>query len=296
MNTPQGQVVASRTKTSKPGRTQARRAKKAVAPALPLLAPLGLSPVVRSQAVNLTPGNPESTAYFVHQHYQDFLAREPDNRGFDYWTARINECGNNPSCMHDRRVDTSAAFFVANEFQLSGYFVYRLYRAAFGRRPTYAEFTLDRPKVVGGPQLEANKTTLRDAFTERNQFKAIYPDTLSKADFVNHLFDAAGLVPFNTERDAALSALNQGASRASVLRSLIEHPVLTQREFNPAFVQLQYFGYLRRAEDNVGYLFWLDVLNRDPANYARMVCVFITSEEYQTRFSTAVTRTNAECP
>ena len=67
--------------------------------------------------LNLTPGNPDDTSYFVHQHYQDFLAREPDDRGFDYWTARMDQCVNDPSCMHDRRVDTSAAFFVASEFQ-----------------------------------------------------------------------------------------------------------------------------------------------------------------------------------
>lgn len=58
---------------------------------------------------------------------------------------------------------------------------------------------------------------------------------------------------------------------------------------------MQYFGYLRRVEDAKGYEFWLNVLNKQPNDYRRMVCAFITSVEYQHRFSSAVTHTNAEC-
>jgi len=76
---------------------------------------------------------------------------------------------------------------------------------------------------------------------------------------------------------------------------LIENPTFKERDFNPAFVQMQYFGYLRRDEDQRGYNFWLDVMNQQPNNYRRMVCAFITSEEYQQRFEAAVTHTNAEC-
>jgi len=40
----------------------------------------------------------------------------------------------------------------------------------------------------------------------------------------------------------------------------------------------------------------LNVLNTgDPGNYRGMVCSFITSGEYQRRFSSVVTRSNAEC-
>lgn len=246
--------------------------------------------------LNATPGKPDNTQYFVHQHYLDFLDREPDDRGFDYWTQNIDQCANDPLCIRNRRTDISAAFFIETEFQQSGYFPYRLYKASFGRRPTYAEFTLDRHKVVGGADLEASKTALAKAFTQREQFKQAYPDSLSNADFVNKLFDSAGLVPFTSERQAAIASLDKGADRASVLQNMVENSTFKQREYNSAFVQMQYFGYLRRDEDVRGYNFWLDVLNNKvPGNFRSMVCAFITSTEYQQRFGSAVTHSNAEC-
>jgi Domain of unknown function (DUF4214) len=59
---------------------------------------------------------------------------------------------------------------------------------------------------------------------------------------------------------------------------------------------MQYFGYLRRDPELGGYNFWLDVLNnRVPGNYRSMICAFLTSAEYQHRFSSVITRTNADC-
>lgn len=245
--------------------------------------------------LNATPGLPDDTDYFIHQHYVDFLSREPDVFGFDYWTEHIDQCGNNPSCLLDRRIGTSAAFLIETEFQQTGYFVYRLYDSSFGRRPTYSEFTVDRKKVIGGPQLNASKAALVDAFVQRDQFRALYPDTLSNLDFVSRLFDSAGLFPFAAERQAAVDALNTGATRATVLRSVADNSSLVQREYNSAFVQMQYFGYLRRTEDQRGFQFWLDVLNQQPNDFRRMVCAFITSDEYQRRFTINITHSNAEC-
>ncbi len=59
---------------------------------------------------------------------------------------------------------------------------------------------------------------------------------------------------------------------------------------------MEYFGYLRRDPDEAGFNFWLDVLNnRTPGNFRSMVCAFITSREYQLRFSPVATRTDREC-
>jgi hypothetical protein len=245
--------------------------------------------------LNATPGLPDDTDYFIHQHYLDFLSREPDISGFDYWTEHIDQCGSDPVCLRERRIGTSAAFMIETEFQQTGYFVYRLYNSSFGRRPTYSEFNVDRKKVIGGPQLNASKTALVNTFVQRDQFKAVYPDSLSNLDFVNKLFDSAGLIPFTAERLAAIDSMNMGASRAVVLRSVADNPSLIQREYNPAFVQMQYFGYLRRKEDQRGFQFWLDVLSQHPTDYRRMVCAFITSAEYQRRFTNNITHSNAEC-
>ena len=68
-----------------------------------------------------------------------------------------------------------------------------------------------------------------------------------------------------------------------------------QSQYNSAFVLMEYFGYLRRDADASGYQFWLNALNNAPGNYRGMVCSFVTSAEYQQRFSLVVAHGNAEC-
>jgi hypothetical protein len=117
--------------------------------------------------------------------------------------------------------------------------------------------------------------------------------------FVNALMDAANLKPYATERQQMVQELGQGKTRAQVLREVIELAEFKTREYNRAFVLMQYFGYLRRDPDAGGYNFWLNVLNNrlpnDSAGYRSMVCAFITSREYQERFSSVVTRNDTEC-
>jgi hypothetical protein len=59
---------------------------------------------------------------------------------------------------------------------------------------------------------------------------------------------------------------------------------------------MQYFGYLGRDPDAGGFAFWLNVVNNlQPNNYQGMVCAFITSAEYQMRFSSVVTQSDSSC-
>ncbi len=240
----------------------------------------------------------DSSRLFVWQHYVDFLNREPDDGGLDYWTNEIELCGT-ALCIGQRRNGVSAAFFVENEFQQTGYFVYRLYKASFGRQPSFAEFVADRSRVVDGPDLEANKQALVNDWVTRPAFitSVAYPASMTPEQFVNKLFDTAGLVPYATERQQQIDAMNaSGKTRAQVLRDVIEIAEFRTREYNPAFVRMQYFGYLRRDPDPGGEAFWLDVVNnRAVNNYRAMVCAFLTSTEYQQRFGSVITRSNADC-
>jgi hypothetical protein len=88
--------------------------------------------------------------------------------------------------------------------------------------------------------------------------------------------------------------------RAAILRQLAEAQSFVDGEDNRSFVLMDYFGYLRRDADRGGYNFWLRQINKYPlrdvgAQHA-MVCSFITSAEYQLRFSPAVTHSNREWP
>ena len=91
----------------------------------------------------------------------------------------------------------------------------------------------------------------------------------------------------NAFRDSLVAGLNGGTmTRAQVLRAIAEAEELQNREFNAAFVAMEYFGYLRRDPDTAGFNFWLNKLNAFNGNFiqAEMVKAFISSSEFRQRF------------
>jgi hypothetical protein len=245
----------------------------------------------------------EDASDFVGQQYHDFLNRDPDPGGQAYWTNEITKCGDNAGCVRDRRVAVSAAFFIEQEFQQTGYFVYRVYKAALGRRVGYIEFMTDRSRLQVGANLDAEKGAYVLDFVGRAEFLNKYQESNNADAFVDALLNTvktASDLDLSSKRGELIAAYNSGSdqteSRALTLRKLIEYKEYLDAEYNRAFVLAQYFGYLRRNPDEDGYLFWLNVLNsKEPGNYNGMVCSFITSREYQERFSSFVPRSNQEC-
>jgi hypothetical protein len=137
----------------------------------------------------------------------------------------------------------------------------------------------------------------------RAEFNTQYPLTINDEVFVDVLLRTAQQssgVDLSSERGNLVNLYNSGTSvtesRSLVLRSVAEGSRFKQTQYNPAFVLMEYYGYLGRNPDRTGYDFWLNVLNNgERNNYRGMVCSFITSAEYQKRFSSVVTHSNAEC-
>jgi hypothetical protein len=94
--------------------------------------------------------------------------------------------------------------------------------------------------------------------------------------------------------------------RAAALRSVADSNSIFQKQYNPAFVLMEYYGYLRRNPDDApdnnfsGYDFWLNKLNQfslpgeDVRNEsvalgrvkrAEMVRAFLVAGEYRQRFA-----------
>jgi hypothetical protein len=167
----------------------------------------------------------------------------------------------------------------------------------------FLEFTRDRSYLTPGGNLSADLLTLATDFVQRAEFTNKYALTLTRDQFVDALLQnvqqtsALNLTSRRNELLAEYDAgANQAQSRARVLLKLIGYAEYKQAEYNGAFVLSQYFAYLRRDPDEGGYQFWLNILNNVvPNNYRALVCAFITSNEYQTRFSAVVTHNNAEC-
>jgi hypothetical protein len=227
--------------------------------------------------------------FFVQQQYIDFLGRMPDSQGFANWNQTLNNCPNggfgefdNPGCD---RVHVSAGFYQSLEFQGRGYWAYRWYDAALGRRPLYTEFIPDMVKVGGSlsPQQETDaKNQYMNDFVLRQEFKNLY-DALSNSAYVDKLEQTSGVTVSN--KATLVAALNGGTqTRAQVARTVIESQPVFDKFFNRGFVSMQYFGYLRRDPDSIGFKNWVDTLNADPSNFRHMIFGFIYSTEYRNRF------------
>lgn len=243
----------------------------------------------------------DDTETFVRQHYTDFLAREPDDEGLAFWIDNIDSCGDDAECREVKRIDTSAAYFLSIEFQETGYFVHRFYKASFGRRPLFAEFLADKHAigdgvVVNSPGwtelLEENKQQFVDDWITRVAFASIF-ESLTDAQFVDTLIGNTEATFSEIDRDSYVDVLNSGAlTRAQVLRLIVENEAFTTSEYNAAFVEMQYFGYLRRNPqdppntDLSGFNFWLNKLNEFGGDFRRaeMVKAFLVSSEYRERF------------
>jgi hypothetical protein len=407
----------------------------------------------------------DTSAFFVRQHYLDFLNREPDTAGLNFWVNEIESCGADAACREVKRINTSAAFFLSIEFQTTGYLAYLTHRSAFGASASgspapvlYGNFerdiqALQRGFSFGQPGadavLEANKVAYFNDFVTRPEFVAKYPSTLTNDQYVDALLTTANLspsdfivnltnsqevppthptttggarrpssfgtahftingagtamsmtatinnidftgaqtadtndnitnahihagaavapgvngpvvwgfigTPFNDNnpndavvtpfgagvganvsgkwdapegngttlaaqldnirnghayinfhtsqfsggeirgnfpatqsfRDALVAGLNGATlTRATVLRMVAESQFLNSREFNAAFVTMEYFGYLRRDPDTAGFNFWLNKLNSFDGSFvnAEMTKAFISSAEYRQRF------------
>lgn len=149
-------------------------------------------------------------------------------------------------------------------------------------------------------ELEDHKQAFALEFVARQKFADAYPVSLTAEKFVTRLNANAGAV-LNDMEMMQLDGIFGGPQassadtlkRAEVLRALATNQTLQQREFNRAFVLMQYFAYLRRnpndAQDTdyTGYDFWLRKLDRFGGNYvnAEMVKAFVSSIEYRQRFA-----------
>src|SRR5438093_5683159 len=222
-----------------------------------------------------------TTEFFVRHQYLDFLGREPDEAGFTSWVNGINNCAaGDTSCD---RIHVAEMFFRSSEFRDRGYYIYRFYSTAFGRKPDYAEFTPDMKRISGfltTDQLEAAKMQFAIDFTKRPFFVSTY-GSLSNAAYVDALINAAQVSLAN--RQTIIDALDNGAiDRAHALRLIAESSEVYQKYYNQAFVVMEYFGYLRRDPDAL-YLEWIDVLNQT-GDARHMVEGFVDSTEYRNRF------------
>lgn len=224
----------------------------------------------------------DASSFFVRQHYMDFLGREPEAEGLTYWKSKLDDCPNGDTSCD--RIQVSSAFYRSPEFQERGFWAYRFYETAFGRRPRYAEFMPDMGKLNGAQtaaEQEANKVTFLNEFISRAEFRTRY-DGLTSTAYVDTLLRTVGVTL--TQRGTLINDLAAGRkTRGRVLRDIVETTQVYNKAYKRGFVAMEYFGYLRRDPEDDGYKYWLDYLNAT-GDYRGLVHGFIYSNEYRQRF------------
>jgi hypothetical protein len=249
---------------------------------------LTVTNISSNQTFNFTavaaPVNPiDGTDFFVRQHYLDFLDREPEADGFNYWTSILNGCGTDFNCLNSVRVEISSRFFIELEFQRTGYYVMRMYQASYGLPPSFTEFVADRRLVQNSAE---SQKLFAASWVQRSRFLTKYPASLTPTQFVNQLYSAARITEPATQTAAVQALTNGTKTRADIVWELAERADFQAREYNPAFVRMMYFGYLRREVEAGGFTYWMNVLtNLSPNNYRSMICGFVNAGEYQLRFN-----------
>ena len=263
----------------------------------------------------------DDTTTFVRQQYRDFLNRDADPAGLAFWKNNIDNC-NDPAqrppgqtlaqCIEVQRIRTSAAFSLSIEFRQTGdsvrdFYVAALNRPATNNMPNYLEFIRDTQAIQRGvivgqgnwqQSLDANRTVFMNEFVMRAEFVGLYPTTDTPIQYVDKLYQHANVAPVTIQErlDAilefdAVTAADPGA-RGRALLCITQNTAFQAREANRRFVQIGYFGYLRRnpndPPDNnfAGFNFWGNKLNQFNGDYfaAELIKAFIQSGEYRQRF------------
>jgi hypothetical protein len=82
-----------------------------------------------------------------------------------------------------------------------------------------------------------------------------------------------------------INALNANTlTKAQVLRAIVQSDQVLNIEAVSTFVASQYYGYLRRTPDAVGFNDWTNYLRTHPTDFRTMVNGFENSIEYRLRF------------
>jgi hypothetical protein len=162
----------------------------------------------------------------------------------------------------------------------------------------------DRGRIVSGPGLDQSKNEYALHFAQSASFRQEYATAPTADQFIDRMLTGVknySGVDLSSQRGTLLGLYDgTDVGKAAILRQVADNQAIIDGEHNRAFVLMDYFGYLRRDPDAGGYAFWLSQVNqfplRDVGIQHAMACSFVTSAEYQTRFSPVVTHTNRECP
>lgn len=211
--------------------------------------------------------NPEE---FVTQQYRDFLARDPDAGGLQFWSNQLRS-GINPGGLVEFMVSQP-------EFAESVAPIVRLYNAHFRRSPDFDGLQFWAGQFRNGLSLNA----VSNQFAKSDEFVETY-GSLTDSDFIDLVYRNV----FSRSADAGgktfwLEQLGSGISRGAMMAGFSQSPEYIAQTNGSVRATMLYLGMLRRAPDPVGLVFWADYIETGPG-YAAAIANFLVAPEYAER-------------
>ncbi|MGI9609493.1 MAG: DUF4214 domain-containing protein [Acidimicrobiia bacterium] len=211
-------------------------------------------------------------AWFITQQYRDFLGREPDAAGLDFWTWKLRS-GSSAS-------DVINAMATSPEFEGRVAPVVRLYYAYFLRAPDIVGLKFWAGKLSTG----SSTLAVSNEFAKSTEFQNTY-GALNDAEFIELVYqnvldrpaDAVGL-------EFWLDQMASGTSRGAVMLGFSES-VENIRDMDPIVkATMMYVGMLGRAPEPLGLDYWSGVI-RDGGAYTGVIGGFLAQPEYRNRMA-----------
>jgi parallel beta-helix repeat protein len=209
---------------------------------------------------------------FVMQQFRDFLGREGDVGGVEFWLGEIN-------AGRQTRAAMAEAFFNSPEFQNTAAPIARLYFATYGRIPDTAGLLFWIAEAKRGVSLAA----IGQSFASAAEFVSRYGN-LSNRDYIDQLYrNVLGRPADQGGIDFWTSQLNAGVTRGVMLAQFSESPEYRARVASQVYVTAIYVALLRRAPDMSGFDFWRQQI--DGGRSGRdLITLFLAAAEYRGRF------------
>jgi hypothetical protein len=229
-----------------------------------------------SVTISLSPTTPtplNDTGEFVKQVYRDFLNREADTAGLQFWVNMIDSGAMTRTHVID-------SFLWSEEFELRIAPIVRLYLAYFLRIPDYAELKHWIDQHINGQPLES----ISDTFAASQEFQERY-GTLSNEQFVTLVYqNVLGRSPDPRESVYWVGQLNLGfLTRGQLMIGVSESTEYKGLISIEVFVTMTYVGILGRSPNQGGFDYWVRYLDSGNSEDS-VIDAFLNSQEYANRF------------
>lgn len=210
----------------------------------------------------------------VAQQYRDFLKREPDPVGTQYWAGLLDANRTTPP-------ETIRSFLASGEFANSIAPAVRLYFAYFRRVPDYSGLQYWMGRVRQGTPL----VDVSNNFVTSPEFVTTY-GSLSDGQFVDRVYEnVLGRAPDAGGYQHWVGMLASGQmSRGAVMTGFSESAEYAWKMAPDVQVTMVYVGMLQRTPDATGSAYWTDQVRRG-ASVSALIAGFFSSTEYRQRFA-----------